>query len=93
MVMRPGAVWITVSGLTLPCSSASEMVKGFITEPGSKVSVSTRLRSCAPVRLPRLFGLKVGRLTSASTSPVRASSTMMPPALALWVSTASFNWL
>ena len=56
MVTLPGAVWITVSGLTLPVFSARPMVNGFITEPGSKESVSARLRSCSPVRLRRLFG-------------------------------------
>ena len=56
MVRRPGAVWIAVSGRTRPFSSASATMNGFIVEPGSKVSVSARLRSCAPVRFWRLPG-------------------------------------
>ena len=55
-VMRPGAVWITVSGVTRPLSIAQAATNGFIVEPGSKVSVSARLRSCAPVRLRRSPG-------------------------------------
>jgi len=64
-------------------------MKGFMTEPGSKVSVNTRLRNWAPVRLARLLGLKVGALASASTSPVRTSSTTTAPALARCVCIAS----
>ena len=60
MVMLPGAVWIIVSGVTRPVSSASATTNGFIVEPGSKVSVSARLRSCAPDRLLRLPGSKLG---------------------------------
>ena len=41
----PGAVWMTVSGVTRPLSSAHAATKGFIVEPGSKVSVRARLRS------------------------------------------------
>ena len=48
---------IGVSGVTSFLSSASEATKGFIVEPGSKMSVSARLRSCAPDRLRRLPGL------------------------------------
>ena len=56
MVMRPGAVCIGVSGLTMPFSSANETAKGFIVEPGSKVSVKARLRNCSPLKLIRLAG-------------------------------------
>ena len=56
MAMRPGAVWITVSGLTRPVSSAHAAISGLTVEPGSKVSVSARLRSCSPVRLRRSDG-------------------------------------
>ena len=45
MVMRPGAVWIMVSGLIKPFSKAKLMANGFMVEPGSKVSVSARLRN------------------------------------------------
>src|SRR6185503_11387112 len=38
MVSRPGAVWITVSGVTTPSSIAVAAVKGFMVEPGSKLS-------------------------------------------------------
>ena len=42
-------------------------MKGFIVEPGSKVSVSARLRSCAPVRL-----LPLGRRRSSGSWPAPA---------------------
>ena len=58
MVIQPGAVWIGVAGVTRPVSSARRTTKGFIVEPGSKVSVSARLRSCAPVRLRRSPGVE-----------------------------------
>ncbi|MCY1548213.1 hypothetical protein D9M68_843090 [compost metagenome] len=57
MVRCPGAVWICVVGVTRPLSSASAAMKGFMVEPGSKLSVNTRLRSCAPLRLSRRLGL------------------------------------
>ena len=56
IVTDPGAVSITVLGLTRPVSTARPIVKGFMTEPGSKVSVKARLRSWAPLRLERLAG-------------------------------------
>ena len=56
MVMRPGAVWIGVSGLTKPFSSAKATANGFMVEPGSKVSVKARLRRFSPLRLTRLSG-------------------------------------
>src|SRR5258705_1342092 len=57
MVMVPGPVWIIVDGVTMPASSAAATVNGFIVEPGSKRSVTERLRVCLPVTLARLFGL------------------------------------
>ena len=42
--------------LTRPVSSAHAATNGFIVEPGSKVSVSARFRSCAPVRFLRSEG-------------------------------------
>ena len=57
MVMRPGEVSITVFGLTRPVSSARPTVNGFIVEPGSKVSVSARLRICAGLRFLRSPGV------------------------------------
>jgi len=57
MVMRPPFTLIGVLGVTSPFSSASDTTKGFIVEPGSKVSVSARLRSWPPVRFCRLPGL------------------------------------
>ena len=56
MLKRPGPVSISVCGLMRPASSAIATVIGFIVEPGSKVSVSARLRSCSPVRFCRLSG-------------------------------------
>ena len=57
ILTEPGEVSMMVLGLTRPVSSAKPMVNGFITEPGSKVSVSARLRSWAPVRFRRFSGL------------------------------------
>ena len=56
VLQGPGAVLTIVSGVTRPVSSANAAMKGFIVEPGSKMSVSARLRSCAPLRLLRLAG-------------------------------------
>ena len=89
MTIVPGEVSITVSGVTRPDSSAQAATKGFIVEPGSKMSVSARLRSCSPVRFWRCPGLKLGTLASARISPLRASSTTALPALAPCCSTAS----
>src|SRR5476649_1344206 len=74
-------------------NSARPTVNGLSEEPGSKVSVMTRLRSCSPVSVLRSFGLYDGQLASASTSPVRTSSTTAAPALAWNFSTASFSWV
>ena len=52
----PGAVLITCSGLMRPVSSAQAITSGFIVEPGSKMSVSARLRSCSPLRSARSPG-------------------------------------
>src|ERR1700674_205510 len=57
MVSVPGAVWMGVVGVTTPESSAAATVKGFIVEPGSKRSVTERLRVWRPVTLARLLGL------------------------------------
>ncbi len=91
MVRLPGAVAITVCGVTRPLSSASATVKGLSVEPGSKRSVSTRLRSWAPESRARLFGLNEGTLAIASTSPERTSIAISAPALARWRSTALFS--
>ncbi|MNR67604.1 hypothetical protein D3C85_1917000 [compost metagenome] len=50
-------VVITVDGVTRLSCSARPTVIGFIIEPGSKVSVSTRLRSCSPDSRVRSLGL------------------------------------
>src|SRR5689334_19822553 len=57
MVIVPPPVGITVCGVTTPASSAAATVKGFIVEPGSKRSVTERLRVWRPVTAVRLFGL------------------------------------
>src|SRR5437773_12514773 len=57
IVIVPGAVWMGVSGVTIPASRAAATVKGFIVEPGSKRSVTARLRRLRPVTAARLFGL------------------------------------
>ncbi len=53
-------------------------------EPGSKGSVTARLRQSSREGTSRkVFGLKVGRMAMARTSPVRGSSTTAIAALAL----------
>ena len=44
MERRPGAVSIMVSGWYIPDMSAAAIVNGFMVEPGSKTSVTTRFR-------------------------------------------------
>ena len=56
IVMRAGRGLDHGAGVTRPLSSAQAAMNGFIVEPGSKVSVSARLRSCAPLRLRRSAG-------------------------------------
>src|SRR5437879_2942190 len=91
MVSVPGAVSMIVAGVTLPESSAAAIVKGFIDDPGSKVSVSARLRILSFAARVRLFGLYAGQLARATISPVLASSMTMAPAFALLASMAAFN--
>ena len=50
-----------------------------------------RLRNLAGLIWLRSFGLKVGWLTSARTSPVATSSTMAEPEAALCFWTAAFS--
>jgi len=57
VVIVPGAVWICVAGVTTCESSAAATVKGFSVEPGSKRSVTERLRVWRPVTAARLLGL------------------------------------
>jgi hypothetical protein len=45
-----------VCGVMRPASIAMPTVIGFMVEPGSKVSVSARLRSCSPERFWRRSG-------------------------------------
>ena len=91
IVSSPASVWITVSGRTLPASSAAAIVNGFIVEPGSNVSVSARLRIFSRATLSRRLGLYVGQLASARISPLFASMTTRPPAFALLRSTAALQ--
>ena len=91
IVSDPGAVWITVSGRTAPLSSAAAIVNGFSVEPGSKTSVSARLRIFSRATRLRAFGLYVGQFASARISPVCASRITSPPAFARFASTADFN--
>ncbi|MNZ91220.1 hypothetical protein D3C78_1101950 [compost metagenome] len=80
-----------MSGVTLPASSAIAIGNGFMVEPGSNMSTTARLRRISGSSTARLFGLYDGVLASASTSPVRASSTTTPPAFALFTSIAAFS--
>src|SRR5919197_1382086 len=67
------------SARSTPASRAPATAKTLNVDPGSNVSRTARLRSGAPER--GAFGLKVGALARASTSPVRGSiATSMPAA-------------
>ena len=46
-----------VSGRMVPASRPAATVKGLTVEPGSKTSVTARLRNLAPTRSAVLFGL------------------------------------
>ncbi len=67
------------------------MTKGLMLEPGSKMSVTARLRRRATSNCMRSFGLNEGWLTIASTSPVAMSSTITVPACALYSRIADFS--
>ena len=82
IVSFPGAVCTNVSGRTIPRSSALAIAKGFMVEPGSNVSVSTRLRMFSMRTKRRELGSYVGQLLIARISPVRTSTTTTAPALA-----------
>ena len=90
-MVSPLPVVMIVSGFTMPASSAADTANGLKVEPGSKVSVTLRLRICAICTWVRLLGLKSGWLTSANTSPVCASNITSAPLFALFASTAAFN--
>ena len=60
-------------GRTTPSSSAAAARITLNVEPGSKGSVTARLRRSSSVAVAKLFGLKVGRIASARISPVRGS--------------------
>src|SRR5574343_342662 len=99
IVILPGAQLMIESNLYLPRSSANAAMKGFMVEPGSKLSVTARLRSWPPESCERLFGLYVGQLASARISPDLTSATMTLPPLALYFSAAfrsalkAMNWI
>ncbi len=72
---------ILLSGVNTPFARAKDRVNGFIVEPGSNTSVTVRFLKFPAVMSARSFGLKSGKLTIASTSPVRQLSiTAEPPA-------------
>ena len=76
---------IIVSGLTVPASSAVATVKGLSVEPGSKTSVSARLRMRSRASFSMRLGLNAGQFASARISPVWGSMMIAVPALA-WFS-------
>src|SRR5205823_4984632 len=69
-------------GRTTPSSSAAAARITLKVEPGSNGSVTARLRQESLDRAARrTFGLNVGRMAMASTSPVRGSRTTVIPDL------------
>ena len=79
--MKPGEVSTTLSGRYWPDARAAAMMNGLMLEPGSKMSVTARLRYRAGFNCSRSFGLYEGWSTMASTSPVSTSMTITEPAL------------
>src|SRR5207245_388810 len=85
MVMLPFSAQMRSSGRTTPSSRAAAARITLNVEPGSNGSLTARLRQWSRDGTSRnVFGLNVGRIASASTSPVRGSSTTAIAALA-WV--------
>ena len=83
IVMLPFSAQMRSSGRTTPSSSAAAARMTLKVEPGSKGSVTTRLRQCSREGTSRkALGLNVGRTAMASTSPLRGSSTTAIAALA-----------
>ena len=77
--IQPGWVLNSESAVIAPASRPAATVSGFIVEPGSSKSVTARLRCASRGLVPTAFGLKVGRLTIASTSPVLGDITTPMP--------------
>ncbi len=76
IVSWPGAVWMTLSGFTVPASSAAAAVNGFSVEPGSKRSVTARLRVR---RGSSLSAVVAGCRTAGSPSPASRRSPRRAP--------------
>ena len=74
-----------VPGRTLRSSSAAAIVTTLNVEPGSKVSVTGRLRSSSGLIFARSLGLKRGTVAMAMMAPVRGSMTMPVALLASYV--------
>ncbi len=78
-----------VDGLTIPSESAAATVTTLNVEPGSYVSVTTRLRRLAADVVPNRFASYPGATAIASTAPVRGSSTTALPPFAFQSLTVS----
>ncbi len=85
---RPFSQSSSVSVVMTFFSSAAATTKALKVEPGSKASVTARLRKDSRELPCGELGLKVGALATASSSPVRGSSTTAMPAMARESSTA-----
>ncbi len=83
IVIEPHSPKIRSSGFTTPSSSAAAAMMILNVEPGSNGSVTARLRICSGCASPNVLGLKVGRIATASTSPVFGSITTAIAALLL----------
>ena len=77
---QPASVQSMISsGSARPISVAAAHTSGLTTEPGSKTSVTTRLRRSSGSVTPASAGSKRGRFARARTSPLRGSSTTIWP--------------
>ena len=80
--IAPALTSNTSSLSTSRSSKAAEAVTTLNVDPGSYRSWTARFRSRSGVEARNAFGLKVGSLASANTSPVRGSSITTAPASA-----------
>ena len=71
--MSPCSPWNRSPGRATPSSSAAAARITLNVDPGSNGSVTARLRRSSSVAVEKRFGLNVGRMATARTSPVRGS--------------------
>ncbi len=91
IVMRPFSPNTIDPGIITFSSSAAAATTTFIVDPGSYVSVKARLRQRSGVNAVTAFGSNRGLTAIARIAPVCGSITMIVPAFARALLTASSN--